>query len=232
MPTLSISLERRQTVPHHMTIPHWIQQAVATYGYWGVLIVVGLESMGIPLPGETALLAASIYAGTSDRISPALVILAAAAGAILGDNCGFAIGYFGGAPLLRRVAQMFHLDSRILRYAEVYFARHGNKTVFLGRFFSPLRATVALLAGINHMAWPTFLVWNMLGGITWATTFGLLGYFLGNNLTLLGRILQASAIAGIVLLGLILAGLAFFLRRFHRVIINRELSDTADHDRS
>ena len=231
MPTLSISLERRQTVPHHMIIPHWIQQAVATYGYWGVLIMVGLESMGIPLPGETALLAASIYAGTSDRINPVLVILAAAAGAILGDNCGFAIGYFGGAPLLRRLSQAFRIEGRILRYAEVYFSRHGNKTVFLGRFFSPLRATVALLAGINHMAWPTFLVWNMLGGITWATIFGSLGYFLGNNLSLLGRILQASAIAGIVLLCLILAGLAFFLRRFHKIIINRELSDTADNDR-
>lgn len=214
-----------------MTIPHWIQQAVATYGYWGVLIVVGLESMGIPLPGETALLAASIYAGTSDRINPVLVIVAAAAGAILGDNCGFAIGYFGGAPLVRRLTQAFRLEGRILRYAEVYFARHGNKTVFLGRFFSPLRATVALLAGINHMAWPTFLVWNMLGGITWATIFGLLGYFLGNNLTLLGRILQASAIAGTVLLVLIVAGAAFFLRRFYKVIMKRELSDTADHER-
>jgi membrane protein DedA with SNARE-associated domain len=232
MPTLSISLERRQTVPHHMTIPHWIQQAVATYGYWGVLIVVGLESMGIPLPGETTLLAASIYAGTSDRISPALVILAAAAGAILGDNCGFAIGYFGGAPLLRRLAKGFRIDSRILRFAEVYFARHGNKTVFLGRFFSPLRATVALLAGINHMAWTTFLVWNMLGGITWATIYGLLGYFLGNNLSLLGRILQASAIAGAVLLALMLAGIAFFLKRFQKIIIKWELSDTGDYDRS
>src|SRR5215469_7308253 len=201
-----------------MAIPLWIQQAVETYGYWGVLIVVGLESMGIPLPGETALLAASIYAGTSNRISPALVMVAAAAGAILGDNCGFAIGHFGGAPLLRRLSQVFHLDSRILEYAQVYFARHGNKTVFLGRFFSPLRATVALLAGINHMPWRTFLVWNMLGGVTWATIFGSLGYFLGNNLTLLGRILQASAIAGIVLLCLILAGLAFFLRRFHKII--------------
>jgi membrane protein DedA with SNARE-associated domain len=213
-----------------MSIPHWIQQAIETYGYWGVLIVVALESMGIPLPGETALLAASVYAGTSDRISPALVILAAAAGAILGDNCGFAIGHFGGAPLLRRIEQVFHLDSRILRYAEVYFARHGNKTVFLGRFFSPLRATVALLAGINHMAWATFLVWNMLGGITWATIFGLLGYFLGNNLTLLGRILQASAIAGTVLLGLLLAGIVLFLRRWHGAIINRELSDAEGQD--
>jgi membrane protein DedA with SNARE-associated domain len=215
-----------------MTIPHWIQQAVATYGYWGVLIVVGLESMGIPLPGETALLAASIYAGTSDRISPVLVILAAAAGAILGDNCGYAIGYFGGAPLLQRLAKGFRIDSRILRYAEVYFSRHGNKTVFLGRFFSPLRATVALLAGINRMAWPTFLVWNMLGGITWATIYGLLGYFLGNNLSLLGRILQASAIAGTVLLCLFLAGIAFFLRRFRKVIISRELSETGEYDRS
>jgi membrane protein DedA with SNARE-associated domain len=215
-----------------MTIPHWIQQAVATYGYWGVLIVVGLESMGIPLPGETALLAASIYAGTSDRISPVLVIFAAAVGAILGDNCGYAIGYFGGARLLRRLAKGFRIDSRILRYAEVYFGRHGNKTVFLGRFFSPLRATVALLAGINHMAWPTFLVWNMLGGITWATVFGLLGYFLGNNLTLLGRILQASAIAGTVLLCLLLVGIAFFLRRFHKVIISRELSEAGEYDRS
>jgi membrane protein DedA with SNARE-associated domain len=154
------------------------------------------------------------------------VIIAAAAGAILGDNCGFAIGRFGGAPLLRRLAQVFHLDGRILEYARVYFARHGNKTVFLGRFFSPLRATVALLAGINHMAWPSFLVWNMLGGITWATVFGSLGYFLGNNLTLLGRILQASAIAGTVLFVFVLAGIALVLRRLRKVIINRELSDT------
>ena len=200
-----------------MTVPEWIQQAIATYGYWAVLVVVALESMGIPLPGETILVAASVYAGTTGGLHPALVIAAAALGAILGDNLGFLIGRYGGSPLLQRLERLFHLDPRILQYAQRYFARHGNKTVFLGRFFSPLRATVALLAGSNHMPWGTFLLWNLLGGIIWATIFGLLGYELGNNLSLLGRVLQATLIGGILLIALLVAAVVLFILRQRRL---------------
>jgi|SRR5579883_310564 membrane protein DedA with SNARE-associated domain len=199
-----------------MTIPHWVQQAIETYGYWGVLVAVALESMGVPFPGETALLAASIYAGTTGRINPVLVIVAAAVGAILGDNIGFAIGHFGGYPLLHRIARLIHLKEDTLRYAEDYFARHGDKTVFLGRFFSLLRAYVAFLAGVNRMHWRTFLLWNALGGITWAIIYGVLGFILGHNLSLLGRILQYMGIGGFVLLALFVAGIIFFIVRDRR----------------
>jgi membrane protein DedA with SNARE-associated domain len=200
-----------------MTVPEWIQQVIATYGYWAVLVVVGLESMGIPLPGETILVAASVYAGTVGGINPALVIAAAALGAILGDNLGFLIGHYGGSPLLQRLERVFHLDPRVLQYAQRYFAKHGNKTVFLGRFISPLRATIALLAGSNHMPWGTFLLWNLLGGIIWATIFGLLGYELGNNLPLLARLLQVSLIGGIVLVAVLVAAVVVFIRRQRRL---------------
>jgi membrane protein DedA with SNARE-associated domain len=195
-----------------MTVPEWIQQAVATYGYWAVLVVVALESMGMLLPGETILVAASVYAGTTGGLHLALVIAAAAVGAILGDNLGFMIGRYGGTRLLVRVERLFHLDPRVLQYAQLYFARHGNKTVFLARFISPLRVTVALLAGSNHMPWGTFWLWNLLGGIIWATIFGLLGYELGNNLPLLGRILQVSLIGGILLVALLIVAAVVFIR--------------------
>ncbi|MEO7003398.1 MAG: DedA family protein [Ktedonobacterales bacterium] len=199
-----------------ISIPGWLEHAILVYGYWTILVAVTLECMGVPFPGETSLLAGAIYAGAGGRLNIALVILAAAAGAILGDNVGFAIGHFGGYPLLRRMLGFFHLGDGAMLYAQRYFLRHGNKTVFLGRFFSLLRAYVAFLAGVNRMPWRAFLFWNAFGGIVWAICYGLLGYFLGNNLPVLADVLHVMGIGGIVAVALFVVVIAFFLWRQRR----------------
>lgn len=154
---------------------------LSTYGYWIVLLFVAIESTGIPFPGETMLLAAAIYAGTTHHLQIPLVIAAAAAGAILGDNVGFWVGREGGYRLLRRFGRYIHLDERKLKLGQYVFLRHGGKVVFFGRFVAVLRAWAAFLAGTNRMPWPRFLIFNAAGGIMWATIFGLGGYILGNS---------------------------------------------------
>ena len=200
-----------------MTAPAWLDHAILTYGYWVVLVAVALESIGVPFPGETSLLAAAIYAGTGKPLSIAWVIVFAAAGAIIGDNIGFEIGWYGGYPLVRRILRLLHVREGTLDYARRFFERHGDKTVFLGRFFALLRATVAFLAGVNHMPRRAFITWNALGGVVWALIYGLLGYFLGKNLPLLGRVLSALGIIGllavVIFIGVLVA--LWFIRRRH-----------------
>ncbi len=181
-----------------MTIPLWLDQAIAVFGYWAVFVGVGLESTGIPFPGETALLAAAVYAGTGSSMNIVGVIIAAAAGAIIGDNTGYSIGRYGGRRLVHRFGHLIRLDDAKLDAAKRYFERHGDKTVFFGRFISILRTWAAFLAGLNHMPWPHFLFWNALGGIVWSLVYGLLGYFLGRNLPLLERIVRFLGIGGVV----------------------------------
>ena len=153
---------------------------VTTYGYAAVALVGALESMGIPLPGETVLIAAAIYAGTTHQLSIVPVVLAAALGAVLGDNIGFGVGRRLGFPLLRRYGRLIGLDERRLKLGRYLFARHGGKVVFLGRFTALLRTLAALLAGVNGMAWRRFLLFNMAGGVLWAALYGDGGYLLGS----------------------------------------------------
>ena len=159
-----------------------ITQLLATYGYLAVLLFVAIESTGIPFPGETMLLVAAIAAGTTHQLSIALVIVAAAIGAILGDNLGFWVGREGGYRLLRRYGRYIRLDERRLKLGQYLFLKHGGKVVFFGRFVAVLRAWAAFLAGTNRMRWPRFLHFNAAGGIVWATLFGLGGYLLGDNI--------------------------------------------------
>lgn len=175
---------------------------LSSYGYPLVAVFVGIESSGIPFPGETMLVTAAVYAGTG-HLSIVGVIVAGAAGAILGDNLGFIAGRKGGRPLVLRYGRYVRLKREHLDVAERFFARHGDKTVFLGRFVAVLRAWAALLAGINRMPWPTFLVYNAAGGIVWATIFGLLGYTLGHNLHLLEKVLRILGVAGVAIAVLI-----------------------------
>jgi len=153
-----------------------------TYGYWAVLLFVAIESTGIPFPGETMLLVAAIYSGATHRLSIPLVIAAAASGAILGDNVGYWVGREGGFRLLRRYGRYIRLNERKLKLGLYLFRKHGGKVVFFGRFVAVLRAWAAFLAGTNRMPWPSFLLFNALGGITWATVYGLGGYFLGKSI--------------------------------------------------
>jgi membrane protein DedA with SNARE-associated domain len=142
-------------------------------------VVVMIESFGIPLPGETALIAFGVLASQGHyRIE--WVIVAAAAGAVVGDNLGYwLIGRLGGRALFRRWRWLNRYADRVLPRAEALMERHGGKTVFLGRFVSILRYTVAWIAGLSRMNWWRFLFWNAAGGIAWATAVGLLAYYSG-----------------------------------------------------
>jgi membrane protein DedA with SNARE-associated domain len=212
-----------------MTLPLWLDSAIQHYGYWIVLLAVGLESMGVPFPGETTLVAAAVYAGTSGRLNIAGVILAAAFGAILGDNLGYTIGRRGGYPLVRRFSHILRLNEEHLARAQRYFARHGDKTVFVGRFFTLLRTWAAFLAGVNRMHWRTFVFWNAAGGITWALAYGALGFALGNNLPLLERILRIIGVGGAVALGLVVASATgYWWWRRHRQRLPATLSATSE----
>jgi membrane protein DedA with SNARE-associated domain len=172
------------------------------YGYWAVLLFVSIESIGIPFPGETMLLVAAIYAGSTHQLFIPFVIAAAAAGAIIGDNIGFFIGREGGYRLLRRYGRYIGLNERKLKLGQYLFKKHGGKVVFFGRFVAILRALAAFLAGTNRMQWPRFLIFNALGGIVWATIYGLGGYLLGNNIQRftgpLGTVLIILAVIGTI----------------------------------
>jgi membrane protein DedA with SNARE-associated domain len=183
---------------------------LASYGYLAVFLFVGIESIGIPVPGETMLVTASIYAGTTHRLSIQLVIASAAAGAILGDNIGYLIGRTGGYRLVRRYGRYIRLDEKRLKLGQYLFRRHGGKVVFFGRFFSVLRVFAAFLAGVNMMPWGRFLFFNATGGIIWSTAYGLAAYVLGNQIVRLSTPLNiALGVIGAV----ILVAAFIFLRR-------------------
>jgi membrane protein DedA with SNARE-associated domain len=133
-----------------------ISHLISAYGYWVVGGVVALESIGIPVPGETALVAAAIYAATTQELNIWLVIVAAACGAIFGDNIGMAIGREIGYRLLTRYGPRIGLSERRIKLGQYLFRRHGGKVVFFGRFVAVLRALAAFLAGANCMPWRRF----------------------------------------------------------------------------
>lgn len=159
-----------------------IVHLLGSYGYLAVFLLVCLESMGIPLPGEAVLITASIYAGTTHHLNGVLVILAASLGAVIGDNIGYAIGYYGGYKLLNRYGRFIKIRKQELLLGQYLFMKHGGKIVFFGRFISYLRIFAALLAGSNRMHWKKFFLYNALGGIVWAAIYGTGGYFLGKEI--------------------------------------------------
>jgi membrane protein DedA with SNARE-associated domain len=177
----------------------YVQPLVAQYGLYAVFVIVMLESAGVPLPGETALVLASIYAGATGDLHIAQVIAAAAAGAIKGYYMGFWVGRHFGMPLLKRYGRFIHLDEKRLAFGEAMFRRHGAKIVFFGRFVAILRIFAALLAGVNRYGWGSFLFYNAAGGIVWATVFGLGGYFFGEAIHRFTGPVGLIALAGVVL---------------------------------
>ncbi|MGO4872363.1 MAG: DedA family protein [Roseiarcus sp.] len=161
-----------------MPFLHHLHLLVAQYGYFAIFALVALESAGVPMPGETALVSAAVFAGRGE-FHIALVIACAAAAAIVGDNAGYWVGREFGFPLVYRYGNYIRVDEGRLKVAQYLFQRHGGKIVFFGRFVAVLRAFAAFLAGVNHLPWPRFLFFNALGGVVWATIFGLGGFFLG-----------------------------------------------------
>jgi membrane protein DedA with SNARE-associated domain len=185
-----------------------IDHLLVTYGYAAVFVLVAAESLGIPLPGETALVAAGIYAGNTHKLSIGIIFVVAAAAAIAGDNVGFWIGDKGGYRLLRRYGHYVKLDEKKIKIGRLIFERHGGKVVFFGRFVSVLRTYAAFLAGTNRMRWRRFLAYNAAGGVVWAALYSFGSYALGatiHNLSgpldiAFGIAAAAAIVAGIVIL--------------------------------
>jgi membrane protein DedA with SNARE-associated domain len=161
---------------------HTIDSWLASYGYLVVFLLVMVESIGVPVPGETALVGAALYAGSTHKLEIGWIIAVAIAGAVLGDNIGFSIGRYGGARLLLRHGHRIHLHEGRLKIGIWLFRRHGGKVVFWGRFVSILRTWAAFLAGTNQMRWGRFLAFNAAGGIVWATLYGVVYYEFGGAL--------------------------------------------------
>jgi membrane protein DedA with SNARE-associated domain len=184
----------------------WLQ----SIGYLAVALFVGIESLGVPLPGETMLITAAVFAATTHQLSIVGIIAAAIVGAVIGDNIGFGIGWFGGYPILRRFGKYIRLDEAKLKVGRYIFMRHGSKVVFLGRFVSVLRTYAAFLAGTNRMHWSRFLVANAAGGIVWATLYGVGAYSASSVIAKLNTPVEIGFAALAVV---VIVASAIFIRR-------------------
>jgi membrane protein DedA with SNARE-associated domain len=187
-----------------------INHLIDTYGYWAVFVLVGAESLGIPVPGETALIVAGTYAGKTHRLSPWIIFLVASAAAIIGDNIGYWIGDKGGYRLARRYGHLVRLDEHKLKIARYLFDTQGPKVVFFGRFVSILRTYAAFLAGTSRMRWRKFLVANAAGGIVWAGAYTMGSYLAGNALQRASQTIDYVLVAAAVLA---IVAVMFVLRR-------------------
>ncbi len=191
---------------HAAAPPHLLSD----YGYWAIAGIVGLEGLGMPIPGETTLILAAIYAGSTHQLDIRLVIAAAAAGSVVGSVVAFWIGREIGYPMLLRYGHYVRLTERKIRIGQYLFWRHGGKIVFFGRFVPLLRMLAALLAGANRMSWPRFLLFNTAGSILWTCVYGLGAYYLGQEASRWAAPFEVG-LAAVVLV--IIVGGAILLRR-------------------
>ncbi len=173
-----------------------------SYGYIFLFLVVGAESLGIPVPGETALVTAAAYAALG-HLDIYVVGATAAAAAILGDTGGYWIGNRGGIAVVHRWGRILHVNESHITRAHAFFARHGGKTVFIGRFIAILRTWAAVLAGVAHMPYRSFLFYNATGGILWAGLFATLGYQFGRSIPKLDHLIGQASTAVVLLVALI-----------------------------
>ena len=172
---------------------HHLLELLHAYGNIVLGIVVGLESLGLPLPGETLLIAAAVLAGTTHQMNIFPVVLSAALGAIVGQTVGYAVGWSVGFRLLRRYGRAIGLTDRRLAFGRALFRRHGVKVVFASRFIVLLRTLAALLAGANRMPWGRFMMGNVAGSVAWSGLYGFGAYLLGH---------EAKQVAGPVAIGI------------------------------
>jgi membrane protein DedA with SNARE-associated domain len=187
-----------------------IPALIAAYGYGLILVMVMLESLGLPLPGEATLITASIYAGATHDLTLTGIIAAAVSGAVIGDNIGFWIGERVGSRLLVRLGPRLGLTPAKIKLGQYLFMRHGGKVVFFGRFVAVLRALAAFLAGANRMPWPRFFAFNVAGGVVWASVYAGAAYALGTRVHALAG---PVGFASLLLAAAFLVWLFLFMRR-------------------
>jgi membrane protein DedA with SNARE-associated domain len=196
--------------------PHHLIQLLHAYGNVVLAVVVGMESLGLPLPGETLLIAAAVLAATTHQLNIVRVIISAALGAIIGQLIGYAIGWGVGFRLLRRYGRYIGLTDRRLAYGRALFRRHGVKVVVASRFIVLLRTLAALLAGANRMPWGRFMAANVVGSVVWSTVYGFGAYLLGHEAKQVAGPL-AIGIGAIVVVALLAAGI-YARRREHQML--------------
>lgn len=202
-----------------------VTHLVEVFGYPLLFLVVMAESSGLPVPGETGLIAAAV-AASQGKLQIELVIPIAALAAIVGDNIGYQIGRKGGRWLLERPGRFRRQRRQVLTTGEPFFERHGPKAVFFGRFLLGLRVWASWLAGATHMHWRSFVLWNALGGICWATAIGLLAYFLGNAA---GNAIQTFGLFGLLAVVLVVGGFVIaHIRHRRRADVAARESDDLD----
>jgi membrane protein DedA with SNARE-associated domain len=205
---LSLQLALVHMASLHGNIMHFLEGALHDYGYIIVFLAICIESMGVPFPGETMLLIASAYAANSGQLDIIGVIGSAAGGAIVGDSLGYWIGREGGRKLIRSYGKFVGLTDERYKKAQDYLKKHGGKAVFFGRFVSIARTWIALLVGAHHLNYVQFLIYNILGGVVWATIYGSLGYVFGQNLPLLEKWIKG---VGLTVTALVLIGVVYLL---------------------
>jgi membrane protein DedA with SNARE-associated domain len=197
---------------------NFLEHLLDAYGYAAIFLIIGLENVGLLVPGETILITAGIYAGETHRLNIVAIVGTAAVAACAGGIAGFAIGQYGERHLLHRYGRYLHLDEKDLRLGRYLFRRYGGLVVFVARFVAFLRALAGLLAGINGMEWTRFLLFNGLGAVLWASTFGFAAYALGDRIEALST--RASIILGVLVAVVAVAGLRFLHR--NRARLQRE----------
>jgi membrane protein DedA with SNARE-associated domain len=168
-------------VEHLPGVLHTLEPTLNHYGYLAVVALVLIEDFGVPVPGETVLILAAVYAGAG-RLNIVLVALLGFIGALLGDNIGFAIGHFGGRPLAERYGRYIFLTPERLQKATGFFDRHGGKIIIVARFIEGLRQANGIIAGISGLRWTRFLVFNAIGAALWVAVWTSVGYFSGSHI--------------------------------------------------
>lgn len=159
-----------------------IRHFMASYGYWSVAISLLLENAGVPVPGETILLIASASAYNQHRLNLPWIIIVGTIAATAGDNLGYWIGRRGGRPLLERWRSFFHIGQRHIAMGEALIEKHGPVAIFLARFLAGARIFAGPIAGILHMEWKRFALFNFLGAMTWVAAISAIGYAFGSQL--------------------------------------------------
>ncbi len=195
---------------------HALEHLLHEYGTITIFLGIMLESLGLPLPGESLMIAAAVYAATTHQLNIVALVGAAAIGAICGDQIGYVIGRWVGFPALKRWGGKVGLTADRFELGRYLFHRYGGRIVFFGRFVAFLRTFAAVLAGANQMPWHSFLIWNALGGIGWTGLYGFGAYLLGDAAK---KITGPAGIAlGVIGAGVLVSALIFVKRNESRLM--------------
>jgi membrane protein DedA with SNARE-associated domain len=195
---------------------HAMDSVFQSYGYGAVFAGVMLESIGLPLPGESLMIAAALYTAATHHLSIYILVPTAAAGAIAGDQIGYFLGRWIGYRVLARWGRKIGLSDERLELGRYLFRRYGAAVVFFGRFVAVLRTFAAVLSGANRMPWHTFLLWNSLGGIAWTCLYGFGAYGLGDAAKRLSG--PVGIVLGVAGAAALAAAFLFIKRNEHRLL--------------